>query len=177
MPDWFEKTPIGSLVDVAARRFGTKEALCFEGSRWGFGQLKEQVDRVAKSLIQIGIQPGEKVALWMPNRPEWIHALFAVAKIGAVLVPINTRFRTNDLDYVVRQSDATTLITVDRSGPVDYLGMVRELCPEVETGDPNNLGPQRFPALKRIVVVGDTNYRGTVGWEDVLSSAEAVPSR
>jgi fatty-acyl-CoA synthase len=177
MPDWFEKTPIGSLVDVAARRFETKEALYFEGNRWAFGQLKEEVDRVARGLIQLGIQPGEKVALWMPNRPEWIHALFAVAKTGAVLVPINTRFRTNDLEYVVRQSDATTLITVDRSGPVDYLGMVRELCPEVETGDPNNLGPQRFPALKRIVVVGDTNYRGTVGWEDVLSSAEAVPSR
>ena len=177
MPDWFEKTPIGSLVDVAARRFETKEALYFEGNRWAFGQLKEEVDRVARGLIQLGIQPGEKVALWMPNRPEWIHALFAVAKTGAVLVPINTRFRTNDLEYVVRQSDATTLITVDRSGPVDYLGMVRELCPEVETGDPNDLRPRNFPELRRILVVGDTNYCGTVSWEEILSSAEAVTSR
>ena len=177
MPDWFEKTPIGSLVDVAGRRFETKEALYFEGNRWAFSQLKENVDRVAKSLIQLGIQPGEKVALWMPNRPEWLHTLFAVAKIGAVLVPINTRFRTNDLEYVVRQSDATTLITVDRSGPVDYLGMVRELCPEVETGDSNNLSPQRFPELRRIVVVGDTDYCGVVRWEEFLSSAETITSR
>ena len=177
MPDWFEQTPIGSLVDVAARRFETKEALYFEGNRWAFGQLKEEVDRVARGLIQLGIQPGEKVALWMPNRPEWIHALFAVAKTGAVLVPINTRFRTNDLEYVVRQSDATTLITVDRSGPVDYLGMVRELCPEVETRDPNDLRPRNFPELRRILVVGDTNYCGTVSWEEILSSAEAVTSR
>ena len=177
MPDWFEKTPIGALVDVAARRFGSKEALYFEGNRWAFGQLKEYVDRVAKGLIQLGIQPGEKVALWMPNRPEWIHTLFAVAKIGAVLVPINTRFRTNDLEYVVRQSDATTLITVDRSGPVEYLGMVRELCPEVETGDPNILCPETFPELRRIVVAGGTKNRGTVNWEEILSSAGAVTSQ
>ena len=60
MSDWFEKIPIGSLVDVAARRFETKEALCFEGYRWTFGQLKEDVDRVARSLIKLGIRPGEK---------------------------------------------------------------------------------------------------------------------
>ena len=174
MPDWFEKTPIGELMDMAARRFETKEALCYEGNRWTFGQLKDEVDRVASGLIQLGIHPGEKVALWMPNRPEWIHSLFAVAKIGAVLVPINTRFRTNDLEYVVRQSDSETLITVDRSGPVDYLGMVRELCPEVETGDPNRLCPEAFPELRRIVVLGDTNYRGTVRWEEILSSSGAT---
>ena len=174
MPDWFEKTPIGELVDVAARRFETKEALCYEGNRWTFGQLKEEVDRVASGLLQLGIRSGEKVALWMPNRPEWIHSLFAVAKIGAVLVPINTRFRANDLEYVIRQSDAETLITVDRSGPVDYLGMVRELCPEIETGDPNRLYPEAFPELKRIVVLGDSNHRGSVGWEEILSSARAT---
>ena len=177
MPDWFEKTPIGELMDMAARRFETKEALCYEGNRWTFGQLKDEVDRVASGLIQLGIHPGEKVALWMPNRPEWIHSLFAVAKIGGVLVPINTRFRTNDLEYVVRQSDSETLITVDRSGPVDYLGMVRELCPEVETGDPNRLCPEAFPELRRIVVLGDTNYRGTVRWEEILSSSRATPPR
>ena len=176
MPDWFEKTPIGVLVDQAARRFETNEALCFEGNRWTFGQLKEDVDRVARSLMQLGIRPGEKVALWMPNRPEWIHTLFAVSKIDAVLVPINTRFRTNDLEYVVRQSDATTLITVDRSGPVDYLGMVRELCPEVETGVADDLRPQTFPELRRTVGLGETKYPGVVRWQDMLSS-EAVPSR
>jgi len=66
---------------------------------------------------------------------------------------------------------------VDRSGPVDYLGMVRELCPEVETGDPNRLCPEAFPELRRIVVVGDTNYRGTVRWEEILSSSGATPPR
>ncbi len=177
MADWYEKTAIGALVDRAARLFGPKEALCFENNRWTLEELKEAVDRSARALMRLGVQPGEKVALWMPNRPEWIHLRFAVAKTGAVLVPVNTRFRTADLEYVVRQSDATTLVTVDRSGPVDYLGMVRELCPEVETGDPNDLRPERFPELRRVVALGDRRYPGVIGWADLLSAAETVSPR
>ena len=174
MADWYEKTAIGDLVDRAARLFGSQEALYYEGRRWTVSQLKEDVDRAARGLIGLGVQSGEKVALWMPNRPEWIHVLFAVAKTGASLVPVNTRFRTADLEYVVRQSDAATLITVDLSGPVDYQGMVRELCPEAESGDPNNLRPEKFPELKRVVVLGDQRYPGVLGWTDLASAAEAV---
>ena len=124
MGDWFEKVSMGALVDRAAARFGDRQALFYEGKRWSFADLKVETDRVAKGLLALGIQPGEKVSLWMPNRPEWLSTLFAVMKIGAILVPINTRFRTAELEYVVRQSDSTTLITVDRSGPVRYSEMV-----------------------------------------------------
>ena len=174
MADWYEKTTIGALVDRAAQSYGPKEALYYEGQRWTFADLKENVDRCATGLIELGVQPGEKVALWMPNCPEWVQLFFAVAKIGAVLVPVNTRFRTADLEYVVRQSDTTTLITVDRSGPVDYLEMVRELCREVDSGNSNDLRPEKFPALKRIVVHGDRRHRGVLGLADVLSAADAA---
>ena len=174
MPDWYEKTTIGDLIDRAARVFGPREALYYEGKRWSFAQLKEDVDHCARGLISLGIQPGEKVALWMPNQPEWLHLFFAVFKIGAVLVPVNTRFRTVDLEYVVRQSDSTTLITVDRSGPIDYLEMVRELCPEVDSGQPNDLMLQKFPELKRIVVHGERRHPGVLTLADLLSAAEAV---
>ena len=177
MRDWYEKTHMGALVDRAAHLFGPKEALYHDGKRWTFDQLKEDVDRVARGLIALGVLPGEKVSLWMPNRPEWIQLLFAVAKVGAVLVPVNTRFRTADLEYVVRQSDTATLITVDRSGPVDYLSMVRELCPELETGDPNDLRPETFPELKRVIVLGDASDSGVIGWTQMLSGAEDVPQR
>ena len=118
MGEWFEKVSMGALVDRAAERFGAREALYYQGKRWSFDDLKAEANRVAKGLLALGIQPGEKVSLWMPNRPEWIATMFAVMQIGAILVPINTRFRTADLQYVVRQSKSTTLITVDRSGPV-----------------------------------------------------------
>ena len=174
MADWYEKTAIGALVDRAAAVFGPREALYHEGKRWTFAQLKADVDRCARGLIGLGIQPGEKVALWMPNGPEWLQLFFAVFKIGAVLVPVNTRFRTVDLEYVIRQSDCTTLITVDRSGPIDYLEMVRELCPEVDSGDPNDLRPEKFPELKRIVIHGNRRHPGVLALAGVLSAIDTV---
>src|SRR5918996_841523 len=132
MSDWFEKVCLGALVDRAAEQFGPREALSYEGTRRSFADLKAETDRVARGLLALGIQPGDKVSLWLPNCPEWVAILFAVMKIGAVLVPINTRFRTTDLEYVLRQSNSTTLITTDHSGPVGYLDMVRELLPGLD---------------------------------------------
>ena len=174
MPDWFEKRTFGSLPDEAARRWGDREALCHEGQRWSFTQFQQEVDRTAKGLISLGVQPGDKVSLWVTNRPEWLFCFFAVAKIGAVTVPVNTRFRTDDLEYVVRQSDSTTLIIVDRSGPVDYLEMVRQLCPEIESGNPNDLRPQKFPELQRVLVLGESQYPGTRNWDEVMRDAGSV---
>src|SRR5213080_4982602 len=121
---WLEKQTVGQLLDRAAERWGDREALCFEGRRWSFAEFRAEVDRVAKGLIAAGVEPGDHVCLWLGNRPEHLFVLFALPRIGAVLVPINTRFRTRDMAYIVIQSDATTLISADRSGPVDYLEMI-----------------------------------------------------
>jgi fatty-acyl-CoA synthase len=178
MGGWFEKIALGDLLDQAAARFGSREVVYYEGQRWSFADLKRETDRVAKGLLALGIQPEEKVSLWMPNRVEWIYGLFAVMKIGAVLVPINTRFRTTDIEYVVRQSQSTTLITVDRSGPVGYLDMVHELCPGLDEGDANDVASDRLPDLKRVIVLGEKPCAGTHAWADVIlegaSVAEAV---
>jgi len=117
MSDWFPKQTLGSLPERAAARWGAREALYYKGRRWGFAELAAGVDRVARGLIGLGVRPGEKVALWMVNRPEFIEAMFAVMKIGAVLVPINTRLRTEDTAYILGQSDSVALLIADRSGP------------------------------------------------------------
>jgi fatty-acyl-CoA synthase len=175
MRDWFEKVCMGTLVDRAAARFGAREALFYEGKRWSFGDLKAETDRVANGLLALGIHPGEKVSLWMPNRPEWVSILFAVMKIGAILVPINTRFRTADLAYVVRQSNSTTLITVDRSGPVRYGEMVCELCPQLNHDNLDDSRATLLPDLQRIIVLGEQRFPGTHAWPDVLASGARLP--
>src|SRR5262249_2398192 len=172
--DWFAKRTIGSLVDDRAMREAERSALVFEGRRWTFAELARDVDAVARGLIDLGIGPGDKVSLWMMNRPEWIHAALAVMRIGAVLVPINTRLRTDDVAYLVGQSDSTTLIIAAHSGPIDYLGMVRTLLPSLGRSadvvhDPN------LPALRRVVVLGDRAVSGTVAWESLLQVGTRVP--
>jgi fatty-acyl-CoA synthase len=172
MGDWFPKQTLGSLPERAARRWGAREALYFNGRRWSFTELSRSVDRLARGLMALGVQPGEKVALWMVNRPEFIEAMFAVMKIGAILVPINTRLRTEDMAYILGQSDSAALLIADRSGPVDYLGMVKELAPSLRAGAVRR--ENRFKHLRLVVSAGEAPRAETVHWSAVQAAGDAV---
>jgi len=174
MAEWFEKITFGSLPDRIARKFGDKEALCFKGRRWSFSQLAEDVDRAAKGLIHLGVQPGDKVCLWVPNRPEFIHIFFGLAKIGAVVVPINTFLRTSDTAYLLKQSNSTALITVDKSGPIDYKSMVHEMLASKWIAGHNEISNPEFPDLKKAVILSDNVYDGMVSWPEVLEQGDTV---
>ncbi len=176
MPDWFDKQTLGDLLNQAADRFGPREALMYAGQRWTFDEFRDEVDRVARALINLGIQPGDKVSIWMPNRAEWLFLFGAVAKIGAILVPINTRFRTSDMEYLVNHSDSAALILMDRSGPVDYLDMLREVAPEIDSGDPSALRPAAFPALRNVIIVGEERPTGAIDWDALVAGADEVPA-
>ena len=173
--DWYVKKPFAMLLRDATERWGHREALFHEGKRWSFVELEAEVDTASRGFIALGIQPGDHVALWMPNRPEWFFAFFALSKIGAVTVPVNTRFRSVDLEYVLRQSDSSTLVILDRSGPIDYLALTQEVVPEIAASQPQNLRSKRFPELKRVIVLGNHPPSGTWGWEDMLRLGRDVP--
>ena len=169
MGDWYAKQTIGLLPERAARQWGAREALAFQGRRWTFAELHTRVDAVAKGLLSLGIAPGDKVALWMVNRPEWIDAMFAIIKIGAVLVPMNTRFRTEDMAYILAQSDAAAVLLADRSGPMDYLGMMREVVPALGKSPDS-----RFPCLRHAVVLADRAAADVTDWSEVLDWGTSV---
>jgi len=182
MKDWYAKQPLAALPENAAHRWGPREAVRHEGTSLTFRQLQSEIEHLARGLIALGIEPGEKVVLWMPNRPEWIAAFFAISRIGAIAVPVNTRFRAVDLAYVLHQSDATTLITVDRSGPIDFLAIMAEVIPEIATGpttgpttgSAGGLHPAQCPALRRVVVLGENVPPGAIPWQALRSQAAAV---
>ena len=167
-------TRFGDLTDAAAARWGDREALVFRQRRYSFRQIAAEVDRVARGLIRAGVRPGEKVAIWLVNCPEWIFTMFALAKIGAVHVPINTRFRTVDLAQVLERSNTSTLITHDASGPVDYLAMVRELAELDGAGDARRVRGRRLPDLERVIVVSDREHSGAWSWPELLEAARSV---
>jgi fatty-acyl-CoA synthase len=176
MADWFEKRTIGSLPAEAAARWGSREALRFKERRWSFAELSASIDDAARGLMALGVGPGEKVSLWMVNRPEFIQTTYAVIKIGAVLIPVNTRFRTEDVAYVLGQSDSTTLVISERSGPIDYLAMLREVVPSLGNSH-GELADPRFPMLRRVIVVGDGRHPGTVHWEDMHQAGASGEDR
>lgn len=162
----------GSLPAAMAAKFADREALVFEDRRLTFGEIANNVDRVAKGLMHIGVKPGDKVGVWLLNQPEWMDLMFAIAKIGAVLVPINTRFRTHDLEYLLTQSDCAFLITHDRSGPIDYLGMVREVVELPPDG--TAIDDPRCPAMRSVAILSDELYAGTIAWADILSGDDSI---
>jgi fatty-acyl-CoA synthase len=167
-------TRFGDLPDAAAARWGDREALVFRDRHYSFRQIAAEVDRVARGLIQTGVGPGEKVALWLLNCPEWIFTMFALARIGAIHVPINTRFRTIDLAQILERSNATTVITHDVSGPIDYLGMIRELAGLEGAGRDRQARSARLPDLKRVVVVSDRRHPGVWSWPELLALGAAI---
>ncbi|MBL8383282.1 MAG: AMP-binding protein [Burkholderiales bacterium] len=164
---------LGGLVDAAAAALGDREAVVFGGARRSFAQLRDETVRAAKGFLALGIAPGEHVMLFLPNSLEWLHAFYGLARIGAVLVPVNTRFRSVDLDYVLRQSDATTLVIADSFGGTDYCAMVRALVPALDDAGADLAAPG-FPRLRRIVVVGDAVPAGALGWQQVLAAGAGV---
>src|SRR2546426_6953774 len=113
MGDWFPKQTLGSLPERAARRWGTREALYFKGRRWSFAELSARVDRLARGLIGLRVAPGDKGALWVVNRPEFIETMFALLKIGAILVAVNTQLRTDDVAYMLGQAESSLHIIAD----------------------------------------------------------------
>ena len=171
--DWYRKRTLGGILAEAAARWGAREAFSFNGQRWTYAQLNHETNRVAKGLIALGVQPREHVALWMTNRPEWLFLMFAIARVGGCIVPLNTRYRTDDVAYTVTQSKSGTLISLDRSGPVDYQGMLMESMPSIErTAD--GLKVANYPDLKRLVVLGELRLPNATGWDALLAAGEAV---
>ena len=169
---WYEQRTFGDLPREAARRFGGRCALVFEHERYTFSELAERIDAAAKGFMVRGVSPGEHVALWLNNRSEWMIASFALARIGAVQVLINTRLRTRDVAYVLQQSDTAVLVTHHRCGPVDYLAMVRELVTLPAAGQA--VSDNRFPRLRELVLVAEDAPEGTTSWAQLLADGQVV---
>ena len=170
--EWYAKRRFGDLADAMAQQYPDREALVYEDERYTFGALAQRIDAAAKGLMAQGVARGEHVALWLNNSATWMIASFALAKIGAVQVPINTRFRTDDLAYVLAQSDSTMLITHDQFGPIDYLEIVRAVV-DLPATDARISDP-KFPKLRQVVIVGSGPHDGTVSWADTIDDGRGV---
>src|SRR5438445_8877508 len=142
----YRDVTVGNLLTRLAGALPDAEALVYaDGPRYTFAALEREAREIARGLIAIGVEPGDRVAVWATNVPQWIVLEFALAKIGAILVTVNTSLRASEVDYLLRQSEASTLVTIQGFRGVDY----------VATLDQIGAGRGALPALRRIVFIGD----------------------
>src|SRR3954466_5698819 len=150
---------IGATLDRTVERFGAREALVSrpQDVRYSYAELADAVDRVARGLLALGLEQGDRVGIWAPNCAEWVLVQFATAKLGAILVNINPAYRSHELGFVLRQSGVRLLISARAFKTSDYASMVddvREDC----------------PALERVV------YLGSEDWDALMTAAAEVPA-
>lgn len=162
-------------MDRTADAHGDVEAIIFKDVRLTFGQLRRQVDNFARGLLEIGVRSGDSVGVWMTNSPEWVVSQFAVYKIGARLVPINTRYRQSELEYVLKQSDCIALIMNDLFlGKTDALDMLGKVVPGLGRGKADDDGLN----LKHVICLSKVGkrYPGILDYRDVLESGDSLRS-
>jgi len=167
---------IGAAFDQTVSRFAEREALVVreQGLRFTWAELAAAVDRCARAFIAIGLQPGERLGIWSPNRAEWCIAQFASAKVGVILVNINPAYRLSELEYALKQSGCRWLICADTFKTSDYHGMLGELLPELAASAVGALQSHMLPELRGIISLGQQPADGMLGWQQLQALAEQV---
>jgi fatty-acyl-CoA synthase len=163
---WLEQT-FGQALEWAASTYADAEAVVDGAQRLSFAQLAKRVQAFGRGLIDLGVGPGDRVALWMDDRVEWLVARWAVPAIGAVLVPVNTRFRDQDVAYVLGQSECSTLIVQQGSRGVSYFELFGKVEPKWRDQVTGAWQSQVLPSLRRVIGLGQELPASMMSFEDV----------
>jgi len=161
---------IGAFLEKQTRELPDHDCIVYpdRNLRWSYAEFNARVDSLAKGLLEIGIGKGDHVGIWARNVPDWLTFMFATARIGAVLVTVNTLYRSFELDYVVRQADMKALVIIDSFRDHDYLETVYELIPELRTCQRGHLQSAKFPRLKSVIYIGQEKHRGMYNTRELL---------
>ncbi|GAB6888501.1 AMP-binding protein [Desulfothermus okinawensis JCM 13304] len=169
---------LGDLVDLVAEQMPDQMAVEYlEPKRIShtYKEFNEICRKVAKGLMAMGVQKGDHIAIWANNVPEWLYLQFGSPKMGAVLVTVNTNYRSFELEYLLKQSDATTLFLIGGvREPDEYIKVINEVCPELKDSEPGKLKNDNLPFLKNIVFIGDETPPGMFNWKDLMELGEKV---
>ncbi len=168
---------LGALLDeIAAARAGA-EAVVFRGERLTYGELRARVDAVARALLGLGVKPGDRVALLLPNRPEWLIGAFAAAKTGAITVAISTFSAPREIAWTLEHAQPRAIITMESFRGREYLSAIHAVCPELASSAPGALRSARLPELRAVVSIDERRHAGVIPWTALLDDTPVVTPR
>jgi len=170
------ETTIGEFLRDTARRFPDRQAVVFreQGVHWTWKEFDERVDQLAAGLLSLGIAKSDRVAIWSPNRFEWLLTQFATARIGAVLVNINPAYRVSELEYALRKVGIKALVTAEQFKTSKYISMLLDIAPELASQPAGDLHCARLPELRTVISVGDPGIQGVMPFSAVMLKGEAI---
>ncbi|MBQ4856390.1 AMP-binding protein [Rhodanobacter sp. B2A1Ga4] len=167
---------VGALIDRIAAAHPDRPALVVraQGVRLSYREFHAAVERVAAGLLALGLVRGDRVAIWAPNRAEWVLLQFAAPKAGLILVNINPAYRTHELEYSLNKVGCRALVLPRRFKTSHYLDMLAELVPELAASVPGQLQAARLPALREVVLLDDEPAPGTRSWQQLAALGDAT---
>ena len=140
-----------------------------------YSEFRDDVDNFARALVSLGVRPGSKVSVWATNVPAWYITFWATVKIGAVLVTVNTSYKSHEAEYLLQQSDTHTLVMISGSKDSDYKAIINELCPEIRQSKPGEpLHCSRLPFLRNVITVG-FRQKGCLTFDEAMERKDLVP--
>ncbi|MCB2166422.1 MAG: AMP-binding protein [Deltaproteobacteria bacterium] len=166
-----KQATLGQLLDQAIAAHPDNDAVVYADRdfRLTYREFGDVVDRLAKGLMALGVEKNEKVAVWATNVPYWVALQFATAKIGAILLTVNTNYKTAELDYLLRQSETENIFIIDGLRDTDYVQTLYELVPELKTQERGFLKSKAFPHLKRVAFLGPEKHRGMYAIPEIMA--------
>ncbi|NOR26038.1 MAG: AMP-binding protein [Desulforhopalus sp.] len=167
---------LGQLLKETVEKYPDQTAVAYADREYKqtWREFSDTVDDMAKGLMAMGIQKGEKVAVWATNVPHWVALQFATARIGAILLTINTNYRSEEIDYVLKQSDCENIFIINGLRDANYLEILYQLIPELKTHPRGELHSSTYPCLKRVFFLGPEKHRGLYSMSEVLSLSVAT---
>ncbi len=167
---------IGAVFDATAREYADQPALIVrhQQRRYTYRELAAEVGLLARGLLSLAVQPGERVGIWATNWAEWVITQFATAKIGAILVNINPAYRAAELEYALKQSQCRTLLLIHGFRNCDYVSTLTSISPEVGKDPPGALRSQNLPDLRDVIFIGEQAPPGMFHWSEVMARGETV---
>jgi len=162
---------IPEVFAEAVARYSSRDAAIFPGQdkRYTYRELDRAVDALAAGFLALGLETGDRIGIWSPNRYEWLLTQFATARIGLVLVNINPAYRLSELNYALNKVGCKALVTAASFKSSDYLGMLNELAPELASAKPGHLQSAKLPALRIVIRMGEDTSPGMFNFDDVMA--------
>ena len=166
---------VHAVLEAAAERWGDRDALIVrhQSIRWSYRELNAAADRLAAGLVHLGLVPGDRVGIWSPNRCEWVVTQFATAKAGLILVNINPAYRISELEFALNKVGCKALVLAPGFKSIDYVGMLKQISPEIAEGAPGQLLLERLPTLRSLILTDDAPPAGFLSYRAVESLGAA----